>query len=83
MVISQGDVCWADLDAPAGSAPGLRRPVAIVQGDSFNASRIATVANVSQLLSIDRTLLTDRVGHLAASELQLVLAGIDLVLGRE
>jgi mRNA interferase MazF len=115
MVISQGDVCWASLDVPIGSGPGLRRPVAIVQGDSFNASRIATtvvvpltsnlrlaaapgnvtlsaartglpkdsVANVSQLLSIDRTLLTDRVGHLTAGDLQLLLAGIDLVLGRE
>jgi mRNA interferase MazF len=114
MVISQGDVCWASLDAPVGSSPGLRRPVAVVQGDSFNASRIATtvvvpltsnlrlaaapgnvilsaartglpkdsVANVSQLLSIDRTLFTDRVGHLTAGDLQLLLAGIDLVLGR-
>jgi len=42
-----------------------------------------SVANVSQLLSIDRTLLTDRVGHLTAGDLQLLLAGIDLVLGRE
>ena len=115
MVISQGDVCWASLDDPSGSGPGFRRPVTIVQGDSFNASRIATtvvvpltsnlrlaaapgnvilgaartglpkdsVANVSQLLSIDRTLLTDRVGHLSAGDLQLVLVGIDLVLGRE
>jgi hypothetical protein len=41
------------------------------------------VANVSQLLSIDRTLLTDRVGHLTTGDLELVLAGIDLVLGRE
>jgi hypothetical protein len=41
------------------------------------------VANVSQLLSIDRRLLTDRVGHLTAGDLQLLLAGIDLLLGRE
>lgn len=86
MVISQGDVVWASLDDPAGSGPGFSQPVMIVQGDSFNASRIATtvvvpltsnlrlaaapgnvvlaaartglpkdsVANVSQLLSIDR-----------------------------
>jgi len=89
--------------------------VTVVQGDSFNASRIATtvvvpltsnlrlsaapgnvvlsaertglpkdsVANVSQILTIDRSLLTERVGRLTASDLQLVLAGIDLVLGRE
>lgn len=42
MVISQGDVCWASLEEPVGSAPGFRRPVTIVQGDRFNASRIAT-----------------------------------------
>jgi mRNA interferase MazF len=86
----------------------LLRPVTIVQGDSFNASRIATtvvvpltsnlrlaaapgnviltaartglpkdsVANVSQLLSMDRRLLTDRVGHLTAGDLQLLLVEI-------
>lgn len=89
--------------------------MAIVQGDSFNASRIATtvvvpltsnlrlaaapgnvllaaarsglpkdsVANVSQIVSIDRSLLSDRVGSLTQNDLQLVLAGIDLLLGRE
>ncbi|MCA1696445.1 MAG: type II toxin-antitoxin system PemK/MazF family toxin, partial [Actinobacteria bacterium] len=45
-MISQGDVCWASLADPAGSGPGFRRPVAIVQGDTFNASRIATVVVV-------------------------------------
>lgn len=115
MVISQGDVCWASLDEPVGSAPGFRRPVTIVQGDAFNASRLATtivvpltsnlrlaaapgnvvlaarrtglprdsVANVSQIITIDRELLSDRVGQLIESDLQLVLAGIDIVLGRE
>ncbi len=115
MVIAQGDVCWASLRDPHGSGPGFRRPVTIAQGDSFNASRLATavvvpltsnlrlaaapgnvvlsagrtglpkdsVANVSQLVAIDRTLLSERVGHLSEGDLHLVLAGIDLVLGRE
>ena len=43
MVISQGDVWWADLGEPVGSQPGFRRPVVVVQGDSFNRSRISTV----------------------------------------
>jgi mRNA interferase MazF len=43
MVISQGDVWWADLVEPVGSQPGFRRPVVVVQSDSFNRSRIATV----------------------------------------
>jgi mRNA interferase MazF len=115
VVIGQGDVCWASLEHPLGSGPGFRRPVVIVQGDSFNASRIATavvvpltsnlrlaaapgnlvlapertglskdsVANVSQIVSIDRSLLSDRVGLLLQNDLRLILAGIDLVLGRE
>ena len=115
MVVSRGDVFWASLPDPTGSGPGFRRPVAVVQGDAFNASRLATVvvvpltsnlrwasapgnvllaatrtglprdsvANVSQIVAIDRALLTERVGHLSGNDLELVLAGIDLVLGRE
>lgn len=46
MVVSRGDVCWASLPDPKGSAPGFRRPVVVVQGDAFNQSRIATVVVV-------------------------------------
>jgi len=113
-VISQGDVWWADLGAPVGSEPGFRRPVIVVQGDSFNRSALRTVvavpltsnlrwaaapgnvrlsaraaglprdsvANVSQLVALDRSILIERVGRLSSSKLELVLAGIDTVLGR-
>jgi mRNA interferase MazF len=115
VVISEGDVCWASLPLPVGSGPGFRRPVVIVQGDAFNASRISTavvvpltsavgraaapgdvllsakrtglprdsVANVSRIVAVDRSILSERVGRLSSTELQLVLAGIDLMLGRE
>lgn len=114
MVIAQGEVWWADLGDPAGSEPGYRRPVVVVQGDAFNASSLrtvvcvvltsntrwadapgnvllaaratglpkASVANVSQLVTLDRATLTERAGRLSASSLQLVLAGIDVVLGK-
>ena len=114
MVIGRGDVCWASLPDPVGSGPGLRRPVVVVQGDPFNASRIATVvvvpltsnlrwaaapgnvsldasltglerdsvANASHIVAVDRAILTERVGSLPAAQLDLVLAGIDVVLGR-
>ena len=114
MVISRGDVWWANLPPPAGSGPGFRRPVVVVQGDALNRSHLATVvcvpltsnlrwadapgnvllsaanaglskdsvANVSQVVTIDKTLLTERVGRLPASKLELVLTGIDTVLGR-
>jgi mRNA interferase MazF len=115
MVISQGDVWWASLPGPVGSGAGFRRPVVILQGDSFNASRIATtvvvpltsnerlaaapgnvllpapttglpkdsVANVSQIVALDRELLTEHVARLPDSYLNRILAGVYLVLGRE
>src|SRR5258708_9774942 len=46
MVISQGDIWWADLAVPSGSGPGFRRPVVVVQGNSLNRSQIATVVCV-------------------------------------
>jgi mRNA interferase MazF len=114
VVVSQGEVWWADLPAPAGSGPGFRRPVVIVQGDALNRSRIATVicvpltsnlkwamapgnvhlparltglakdsvANVSQIVSTDKDFLTERVGKLPRSKLELVLSGIDTALGK-
>ena len=39
-----------------------------------------SVANVSQLVTLDRTALTERVGALCARKLELVLLGIDIVL---
>jgi len=114
VVASQGEIWWADLPAPAGSGPGFRRPVVVVQGDALNRSRLGTVvwfpltsnlkwalapgnvhlsarltglpkdsvANVSQVVAIDNDLLTERVGRLPRSKLELVLSGIDTVLGR-
>ena len=33
MVITQGDVWWADFPDPTGSEAGYRRPLVVVQGD--------------------------------------------------
>lgn len=114
MVISQGEVWWADIPPPTGSGPGFRRPVVVVQGDALNRSRLATVvcvpltsnlkwaeapgnvllaarstslpkdsvANVSQIVALDKALLTERVGKLSAPKVELLLSGIDVVLGR-
>jgi mRNA interferase MazF len=40
-----------------------------------------SVANVSQILSVDKDFLATRVGKLSVSKLQLVLSGIGVVLG--
>lgn len=45
-MIQRGQVRWADLGPPRGSAPALRRPVLVVQIDRLSRSRIATVAVV-------------------------------------
>jgi mRNA interferase MazF len=42
-----------------------------------------SVANVSQIVAVDREILTERVGRVSAAELELILRGIDVVLGRE
>ena len=41
-----------------------------------------SVANVSQIMTLDRDTLAERVGKLPPTRLELVLAGIDVVLGR-
>jgi len=113
-VISQGEIWWADLGEPVGSAPGLRRPVVAVQCDAINRSRIGTVvcvpltsnlkwadapgnvllksnltglpkesvANVSLVVSLDKDQLTDRTGKLPKRQLEAILSGIDVILGR-
>ncbi len=46
MVVQRREVWWAELEEPRGSEPGFRRPVAIIQADSFNRSRLRTVMAV-------------------------------------
>ncbi|GAC1668880.1 MAG: type II toxin-antitoxin system PemK/MazF family toxin [Candidatus Acidiferrum sp.] len=40
-----------------------------------------SVANASQIVSLDKEVLTERVGKLTAAKLQLLLSGIGVVLG--
>ena len=113
-MICQGEIWWADLADPLGSAPGYRRPVLVVQSDAFNRSRIGTivcvpltsnlkraeapgnvlltaratgldrdsVANVSLIVALDRNQLAERAGRVPQRKLDLVLTGVDVVLGR-
>ncbi|HYA67384.1 MAG TPA: type II toxin-antitoxin system PemK/MazF family toxin [Acidimicrobiales bacterium] len=41
-----------------------------------------SVANVSQIVTLDRDVLTERVGRISKKQLELVFAGLDLVMGR-
>lgn len=97
---------------PVGSGPGYRRPVLIIQADSFNRSRIKTVVvavitkntalaaapgnvmlsatesglpldsvvNVSQIITLDRLLLTEFINSLPPSLMIKVEDGLRLVM---
>jgi mRNA interferase MazF len=112
VVVERGQVWWADLGEPAGSEPGFRRPVVVVQDDAFNRSRLRTVvavvltsnlrlvdapgnvlvparisglskdsvANVSQIVTLDRDVLAEQAGRLRGQPLKDLDAGLRLVL---
>ena len=112
MVIRQGDVFWIDLGAPRGSAPGYRHPHVVVQNNTFNLSRINTVAvcvitsnlsraaapgnvllrkgeaglpkssvvNASQIYTVDKSELVERIGTLSPRRVAEIVAGLKLLL---
>lgn len=41
-----------------------------------------SVANTSQIVTLDRELLTEEVGKLSKRHVELILGGIDIILGR-
>jgi mRNA interferase MazF len=41
-----------------------------------------SVANVSQIVTIDRLQLTERVGKLTRKQMDTIFSGIDIVMGR-
>ena len=48
----RGEIWWASMPEPVGSEPGYRRPVVIVQADSFNQSRLRTVVTVALMSNL-------------------------------
>lgn len=111
--MKRGEVWWADLGEPVGSAPGYRHPVVVISTDTFNESRISTaivvmvtsnlrlaaapgnvrvpareiglpkesVVNVSQVITVDKAVLTARIGHLPGERLGEIEAGLRDVMG--
>lgn len=112
MVIKRGEIWWAALPEPAGSGPGYKRPILIIQSDEFNKSKINTiiaavitantrlaaapgnvllapkksklpkesVINVSQIITIDKSFLSEKVHTLANDILAQVDEGLKIVL---
>jgi mRNA interferase MazF len=112
VTVERGELWWADLGEPRGSEPALRRPVLVLQADSFNRSRLQTVVvvsltnlrfaaapgnvvcrsrgtglressvvNATQISTLDRRFLHERIGLLPTATLQQVEDGVRLVLG--
>lgn len=113
-MIEQGDIWWADLGEPKGSAPGYWRPLLIVQSQAFNKMNINTVvgvaisgqikfanapgnvilspdmtgldresvANISQIITVDKRSLGERIGRVTRRKLERILDGIELLIGR-
>jgi len=110
--VQRGEIWWASLPEPAGSEPGYRRPVVVVQSNTFNRSQIRTVvavaltsnlalaaapgnmllkardtglpkysvANVSQIVTLDKTFLREKVGILSTRKVEQIEDGLRLVL---
>ena len=108
----RGEIWWADLPMPMGSEPGYRRPILIVQDNTFNQSRIntiiavvitsntelakspgnvllpigtsglskASIVNVSQIITIDKNILTERIGRLSENYQEEVDEGLRIIL---
>lgn len=43
IALARGQLWWADLGLPRGSAPALRRPVLVISADQYNRSMLQTV----------------------------------------
>jgi mRNA interferase MazF len=106
----RGELWWADLGLPRGSAPAFRRPVLIVSADKYNRSKLRTVTvavittnmqlaalpgnvglpaeptrletdsvvNVTQIATVDRGALEERIGALP----DWLMVQVDAGLGR-
>ena len=106
--MQRGDIWWANLPDPAGSAPGFRRPVLLIQSDAYTRSQIATViilpltgnlrlagapgnillraaesglprdsvVNVSQVMTLDKTDLTELIGRISPAMLYQIEQGL-------
>lgn len=111
-MVSRGQIYWAELPEPIASEPGFKRPVVVVQADTFNKSRINTVvvititsnlrlleapgnvqltksksglskesvANVSQIITLDKSFLGQQIAKLDKITMQQIDDGIRLVL---
>ncbi len=105
--MNRGEIWWVEL-----SEPGYKRPVVIIQADSFNLSKINTiicvvitsnlklneapgnillpskttglskdsVINISQIITIDKSMLVEKIGELTSKQLNKLNESLKIVL---
>lgn len=110
--MTRGEIWWANLPKPEKSEPGFKRPVLIIQADSFNKSKINTVIcavitsnialanapgnihlkksesklpkesviNISQVITIDKSLLESYVSTINRDLIEKVEYSLKIVL---
>lgn len=108
----RGDIWWVDLGVPFRSEPEFKRPVVLIQDDSFNRSNIQTVIvasittnlkladapgniyiepeesglphngviNISQISTIDKQRLIQKVSRLPPRTLHEIDFGLKMIL---
>ena len=111
-MVNRGEIWWADLPEPTKSEPGYKRPLVIIQSNSFNRSKINTVIcvvltsnlkleeapgnfilsskstglikdsvlNISQIITIDKSFLIEKIGELTIKQLNKLEESLKLVL---
>ena len=112
-MVGRGEIWWADLPDPIKSKPGYKKPLVIIQANSFNKSKINTaicaiitsniklaqapgnillteettglkkdsVINISQIITVDKSYLIERIGNLNNTQLQKLENGLKTILG--
>jgi mRNA interferase MazF len=111
-MVNRGEIWWAELSEPKKSEPGYKRPLVIIQSNSFNKSNINTticavitsnlkladapgniilnpktsglpkdsVINISQIITIDKSFLIEKVGELTNKQINRLENSLKLIL---
>lgn len=88
VVVVQGDAINSSRIATVVCIPltsnlkWAKAPGNVLLSQSATGLPKESVANVSLTVALDKSLLTERAGRLTKGKLELVLSGVDVILGR-
>ena len=88
VVVVQGDAINSSHIATVVCVPltsnlkWAKAPGNVLLSQSATGLPRESVANVSLIVALDKSLLTERAGRLTKAKLELILSGVDVILGR-